>query len=220
MGSRSRWALALTLTLAAGSMASAQIIPGGGGGGSNGGLGNGNTRDDTGKVFQFAIKRKSVSGTIKSVDSDKKWVVLAVKQKEMPIDVGPSIIRAGKGKATFEDMKVGDKISVYGESTVQGGLRAMEITLPKERMSIPPKKQVPLTKEEKAAIKEAKDAEREKAKTARAEAEAARKAKKQKEKEEKEAEKREAAEEKSKKKSDDSDKDKEKDKSESSDEKK
>ena len=42
--------------------------------------------------------------------------------------------KAGKGGAKFEDIKVGDKISVYGESTVQGGLRSMEMRLPKERM--------------------------------------------------------------------------------------
>lgn len=190
MASLSRWALALAVTLVAAQAASAQIIPGGG---SNSRIGNGNTRDDTGRV-KFSIKRKRVSGTIKSLDSDRKWLVLTVSKKEMPIDVGPSIIRAGKGRATFEDMKVGDKISVYGESTVQGGLRAMEITLPKERMSIPPKKRVPLTKEEKALIKEARQVEAQKAKAAREEAAAARKARRQREKEEREAEKREAAE--------------------------
>lgn len=101
------------------------------------------------------IKRKTVSGTVKAVDSEKKTLIVASgksdKAADVPVDVGPSLIKAGKGGATLVDIKVGDKIRVWGEVTVQGGLRAMEITLPKERMSIPPvvKKKDVKSKEEK-----------------------------------------------------------------------
>jgi hypothetical protein len=200
MRSVSRWALALFVAVAAAGSASAQIYPGGGGG-----LNTGKT-DDTNKL-KFAIKRRTASGMVKSLDNDRHTLILASGQKEIPVDVGPSVIKAGKGGAKFEDIKVGDKISVYGESTVQGGLRSMEMRLPKERMSIPPFHQKPLTKEEKAALKEAQKEAHEKEKAAKAEAEAAKKAKKDKEKARREAEK--AAE-----KSDKSDKsDKSKDKS-------
>jgi len=69
--------------------------------------------------------------------------VLAVRksrtEKEIPVDVGPALIRAGKGGATFADIQVGDRVEAYGEVTIQGGLRAIELSLPKERMSIAPK---------------------------------------------------------------------------------
>ena len=72
--------------------------------------------------------------------------------------MGPSLIKAGKGSATFADIKDGDKVKVYGEVMVQGGIRAMEITLPKERMSIPP---TPKVKPVKAAKTETpKDADK------------------------------------------------------------
>lgn len=174
----SRWALmALAASLAVTGSAFAQVIPGN--------RGPGRTPDDTGKVFQFNIKRRAVSGTVKSLDEDRKVVMLEQKGKEMPIDVGPSLIKAGPGKATFADIKVGDKISVYGESTVQGGLRAMEITLPKERMSIPPPKR------DKAAIKAEKEAVREAKRVAREEKKKAAAAKKAEEAEKKAARKAE-----------------------------
>src|SRR4051812_10293202 len=82
----------------------------------------------------YTIKRATVRGTIKSIDVTKKQVMVDAghdkKAREMPVDVGPCIIKAGKGSATLADFKVGDKISVYGETTVQGGLRAMEVTVP------------------------------------------------------------------------------------------
>jgi hypothetical protein len=127
--------IAVTLTLLLAGVAAAQILPGGA-----------NTVDrtprDTGKAFDFQIKRRTVSGVVKSLDGEKKTLVLesgkGKEAKDVPVDVGPAVLKAGKGLATFEDIKVGDKITVYGETTVQGGLRAMEMTLPKERMSIAP----------------------------------------------------------------------------------
>ena len=117
---------------------------------------NGRSTDDTGKPFQFSIKRRSVKGAVKAVDADKKTLLLDLgKGKEIPIDVGPSLIKAGKGRATFTDIQVGDKIEVYGESTVQGGVRAMEITLPKERMSIAPPTKPKREKKAKTAEKPA-----------------------------------------------------------------
>jgi len=100
------------------------------------------TPRDTGKAFDFQIKRRSLSGVVKSLDAEKKSLVLETGKgkdaKETLVDVGPAVLKAGKGHAVFADIKVGDKVSVYGETTVQGGVRAMEMTLPKERMSIPP----------------------------------------------------------------------------------
>jgi hypothetical protein len=97
---------------------------------------------ESGKDATFKIKRKTISGTVKSVDVPKKRLVMengkGSKAAEIPVEVGPSIIKAGKGGATVADIRAGDKITVFGELTVQGGIRAMEITLPKERMSIAP----------------------------------------------------------------------------------
>src|SRR5207302_10019029 len=91
---------------------------------------------------KLGIKRSTASGVVKAVDADKKQVILTTgkdrKVRDMPIDVGPCVIKAGKGSAKFDDIHPGDRMSVYGEVTVQGGLRAMEITLPASRMSIPP----------------------------------------------------------------------------------
>ena len=123
--------------------------------------GRNRTPDDVNRGLQFNIKRRTVRGTVKSVDSDKKLLVVQAgqeKAKDVLIDVGPSRIRAGRGQATVADIKPGDKISVYGESMVQGGLRAMEITLPKERMSIAPPekpKKVKRTPAEKEADRKA-----------------------------------------------------------------
>jgi hypothetical protein len=118
---------------------------------------------DTGKAFQFNIKRRSINGSVKSLDSEKKILVVASGKdkglKEVPVDVGPAVIKAGKGSATFADIQVGDKITVYGESTVQGGLRAMEITLPKERMSIAPPSKPKKVKRDKKAEEAAKKTE-------------------------------------------------------------
>lgn len=156
MRNRSRWALwALAATLGLTALAGptfAQVLP-------RSTDRNRGTTDDTGKAFQFSIKRRSVSGTVKSVDADRKTLVLDQgKSKEIPIDVGPSLIKAGKGSATFTDIQVGDKISVYGESTVQGGLRAMEIQLPKQRMSIAPPSKPKREKRAKNADKTEKPA--------------------------------------------------------------
>ena len=151
---KSRWALwALAGLVGLTGSALAQVLP-------RSTDRSGRATDDTGKAFQFSIKRRSVKGAVKSLDSDRKTLVLDLgKEKEIPIDVGPSLIKAGKGSATFADIKVGDKISVYGESTVQGGVRAMEITLPKERMSIaPPSKPKREKKPKEAEAKEAKEA--------------------------------------------------------------
>ena len=79
------------------------------------------------------------------------------KTLDVPVDVGPSLIKAGKGGATFADIRTGDKVKVYGEVTVRGGIRAMEITLPKERMSIPPPEKPKKTA--KASKKEADKAD-------------------------------------------------------------
>lgn len=88
------------------------------------------------------IARRTVSGLVKSLDPEKRLFVLTTgkgeRARDVAVDVGPSLIKAGKGGATFADLHAGDKVSVWGEVTVHGGLRAMEITLPKERMSIPP----------------------------------------------------------------------------------
>jgi hypothetical protein len=95
----------------------------------------------------YKIKRKTVHGTVKAVNKDKKSLTVAVDRdggKEVPVDASGGIIRAGKGWGTVADIQPGDKIRVYGESTVQGGVRSMEMTLPPARMSI-----APLTKEEK-----------------------------------------------------------------------
>lgn len=144
--------------------------------------------DDTG--LSFKIKRRSVSGEVKSVDATKKTLVLASSSKEVPVDVGPAIIRAGNGMATFADLQVGDKLSVYGETTVQGGIRAMTIQAPKERKSVEiPKKNAPLTAEEKAKVKEAKEAEREEAKAKAAAEKEAKKAREEEEKKRKAEEK-------------------------------
>ena len=133
MRSRVVWMAAVVLGAVAAGPVLAQLYPG---------RPSTDRTQDTGKAFQFSIKRRSVSGSVKSVDGEKKTLVVQTGKdkslKETPIDVGPAIIRAGKGQATFADIHVGDKISVYGESTVQGGIRAMEITLPRERMSIAP----------------------------------------------------------------------------------
>jgi hypothetical protein len=98
-------------------------------------------RDARGNL-KLQIKRETVSGTVKSVDTARKQLVLQAgkekKAREVPVEVGPCVIKAGKGSATLADIQVGDKVRVFGEVTVQGGLRAMEITLPAERMSIPP----------------------------------------------------------------------------------
>src|SRR4028118_1941755 len=98
------------------------LLPGIAGAQLPGGLGGRNQNPvDPGKGLEFNIKRKTVRGTVKSVDNDKKMLVVQAgneKAKDVVIDVGPSLIRAGKGKATVADIKPGDKISVYGESTV------------------------------------------------------------------------------------------------------
>lgn len=99
--------------------------------------GGGRTSEDRDPARRFQIKRRTVSGRVKSVDTEKKTFVVA-GSKETAVDVGPSLIKAGKGSATVNDIKVGDRVKVFGEATVQGGIRAMEITLPSERMSIPP----------------------------------------------------------------------------------
>jgi len=111
---------------------------------------------ESGKNEGFRIKRKTVSGTVKSVDVEKKKMVVETgkgsKSAEMIVDVGPSVIKAGKGGATLGDARAGDKVTVYGEITIQGGIRAMEITLPKERMSIaPPEKPKKVSKKDAKA---------------------------------------------------------------------
>ena len=97
---------------------------------------------DAGPTTSYRIKRRTVNGIVKSLDKEKRTLLLVPRKgkeaKEVLILVGPSEIRAGKGGATFADIQEGDRIRVYGETTVQGGVRAMEITLPAERMSIPP----------------------------------------------------------------------------------
>lgn len=91
---------------------------------------------------RYRIKRRTEKGDVKSLDPQKQTLVMVVgkgeQAKEVPVDIGPSIIQAGKGSARFEDIRVGDRIRVYGEETVQRGLRAMEVTLPPDRMTIPP----------------------------------------------------------------------------------
>ncbi|HEU4754040.1 MAG TPA: hypothetical protein VFU47_13100, partial [Armatimonadota bacterium] len=104
---------------------------------------------------KYQIPRRTVSGVVKSVDKEKMTVTVATgkgkSEKLVPVDASAGVYKAGKGSATFQDIHEGDKIKVYGEATVQGGLRAMEITLPKERMSIAPVKPEKPAKSEKAA---------------------------------------------------------------------
>lgn len=124
------------------------------------------------------IKRKTVNGVVKSLTPERKLLVIAAGKetatKDMPIDVGPSIIKAGKGAAKYADIQVGDKITVFGEVTVQGGIRAMEITLPANRMSIPPP--APKTKEEKKKERDELKAKEAAAKAEEAKEEAEKKA--------------------------------------------
>lgn len=150
---------ALTVCVAAGG-AQAQYLPQ---------PGNRNTiPNESGKDQGFRIRRKEISGTVKSLDAEKKKLVVQTgkgsKTKDVPVDVGPSLIRAGKGGATFADIRSGDKITVLGEVTIQGGLRAMEITLPKERMSIPPPEKPKKTAKKKSNKDAAKDAGKDAAK--------------------------------------------------------
>lgn len=121
---------AITLALLAGS-AHAQYVP-------PGAIQRPDPTNNTG--LKFKIKRRSVSGTVKAVDPDKRTLVLASTQgaKDVPVDASLGEIKAGKGSAKVADIRTGDKITVYGEVTVQGGLRAMEITLPPSRMTVPP----------------------------------------------------------------------------------
>lgn len=93
---------------------------------------------DTGPKGSYKIQRRTIEGTVKSVDAEKKALILTAKKAEVPIDASAGIIRAGKGSALVGDIQVGDRVTVFGETTIQGGLRAMQMTLPKERMSIPP----------------------------------------------------------------------------------
>lgn len=93
---------------------------------------------DTGRKGTYKIERRTIAGTVKSVDAEKKTLVLVAKKADITIDASAGIIRAGKGSALVGDIQVGDKVKVFGETTVQGGLRAMEMTLPKERMTVPP----------------------------------------------------------------------------------
>jgi len=159
--------------------------------------------DSRGGQQGFQIKRRFVNGVVKSRDAEKKVVVLNTggekQAKELPVEVGPCRIFAGPGKATLADIQVGDKVRIYGESTIQGGLRAMDVWLPKERMSIPPPekpKKIKLTPEEKKAKREADKVERaaaeEKRKADKVKREAEKAEKEAAEKVEKEA-KREAA---------------------------
>lgn len=146
------WLLpALAGSLLAAGAARAQYPPGG--------VMGGNTqlpRDARGNL-KLQIKRSTISGVVKTVDTDKKQLILDTKSKkghEIPVEVGPCIIKAGKGSAHLADIQAGDKIRVYGETTVQGGLRAMEITLPSNRMTIPPPSKADRLAAEKKAAEE------------------------------------------------------------------
>lgn len=137
----------------------------------------------------FQIKRKTVQGTVKSADAEKKLLVLNLGDekdaKELSVEVGPCRIFAGPGSATLADFKPGDKLKIFGETTVQGTLRAMDIWAPKERMSIAPPekpKKVKLTPEQKKAKREAQKAKRAAAEAKRKEEEAAAKVKRAEEK--------------------------------------
>jgi len=135
------------LTMAAALPASAQIL---------GGTPYVAPNRDASPINAGNIPRKRVQGTVKSLDNDKRTLMLSVlgknkKPVEMAIDVGPSLIFAGKGNATFADIHADDPIKVWGEMTVQGGIRAMEITLPPSRMSIPPPPKPEKHKKKKAS---------------------------------------------------------------------
>ncbi len=116
---------------------------------TTGSVGQG-VRGDTYAGMKLLIRRRTVSGTVKQSDTERKHLVLASTSgkpgTEVHVDVGPALIRAGKGQAKFDDLKVGDKLRIFGEVTIQGGLRAMEITAPKERMTIPPPVKPPKVK--------------------------------------------------------------------------
>jgi len=146
------WLLpALAGSLLAAGAARAQYPPGGVMGG-----GTQLPRDARGNL-KLQIKRSAISGVVKNVDADKKQLLVDTKSKkghEVPVDVGPCIIKAGKGSARLADIQPGDKIHVYGEVTVQGGLRAMEITLPSSRMTIPPPSKAERLAAEKKAAEE------------------------------------------------------------------
>jgi hypothetical protein len=118
------------------------------------------TRDARGNL-KLTIRRSTISGVVKSVDAEKKQMIVETKNRkapEVPVDVGPCIIKAGKGSAKLADIQPGDKVRVYGEVTVQGGLRAMEISLPSSRMTIPPPSKADRKAAEKKAAEERKAA--------------------------------------------------------------
>ncbi len=183
----------LALTVAGASQA--QVFPGGGipGGGGGGGLGSG-VQGQNVAGMRLLIKRRTVSGVVKAADAEKKVLTLAAGEgkeaKEVMIDVGPSRIVAGKGGATFADLKPGDKLKVYGEVMAQGGVRAMEITAPKERMSILPPEKPKKVKGER----EVKPGEDEKPETKADEPKPEKKSKKSKKDKEKEADPTESGE--------------------------
>jgi hypothetical protein len=147
---------AVLATLALAGSAAAQLpLPTGGGARIN---------TDSRTPQKLKIPRKTVSGLVKAVDVEKKLFTLTAKNSgkelELPIDVGPSLIKAGKGSATMADIQSGDKVRVWGEVTAQGGIRAMEITLPKERMSIPPPQKPKRVKVKKEKTEKAAPAEK------------------------------------------------------------
>jgi len=196
-------AAALTALSAGG--VQAQVFPGGGGvpgGGGGGGLpGRAGVGGQTTGAMKLLIKRRTVSGAVKSSDADKKYLVVASGEgkdaKEVLIDVGPSLIKAGNGSATFKDIQPGDKVRVYGEVMVQGGVRAMEITLPKERMTIPPPEKPKKVKGERLVVpgqeeREAEEQAKREAEKARKEAEKAEKEARRKQREAEKKQKEEA----------------------------
>lgn len=109
------------------------------------------------------IKRRSIAGVLKSKDPEKKLFVVTLdgskQQYDVPVDLGPVPIDAGKGRATLVDLQPGDRLKVFGEVTIQGGIRAMEVTAPPERMSIAPPEKPKKVKKERASkkVKEAPD---------------------------------------------------------------
>jgi len=143
MRSKFAWVLpALLSTLFLPGLASAQLGPIGGRGPQ--------PPADTGRR-SYHIKRRTISGVVKTIDPEKRTLVLTTSsKKDVAVDMYAGLIKAGKGGATLADLQPGDRLSIYGETDVHGGLRAMETQAPASRMSIKP-----LTKAEKRRQAEA-----------------------------------------------------------------
>ena len=87
---------------------------------------------------KYTIRRKTVRGVVRSIDP-AKWVVMLEGDKGelIPVEAKLALLYAGKTAPSLTDIRLGDRIRVYGEVTIQGGIRGMEIHLPKPSRSQP-----------------------------------------------------------------------------------